>query len=102
MRYINDLDAKTIEELEMIIRDDKRYKSRYRSQAILLSNQGKNVNEIADIFGYKIRTIYRWFNHFDSEGVEGLHDVEGRGRKATLIEEVHSKSVHESIKKNST
>ena len=99
MRHINDLDAKTIKELEIIIRDDNHYKSRYRSQAILLSNQGKSVNEISEIFGYKIRTVYRWSNHFELQGAEGLHDIEGRGRKATLRVEIHSKSVYESIKK---
>jgi hypothetical protein len=37
MRYITDIDEKTIKELERIIKEDKHYKSRYRAQAILLT-----------------------------------------------------------------
>ena len=56
MRYIRKLENKTIKDLEKIVKEDKHYKSRYRAQAILLSYQGKNVNELADIFGCKIST----------------------------------------------
>jgi len=47
MRYITDIDEEIKQELERIIREDKHYKSRYRAQAILLSNQGKNVNDLS-------------------------------------------------------
>ena len=72
MRYITELDEEKIKERGRIVKEDERYKSRYRAQAILLSNQGKNINELADIFGCKIRTIYRWFNRFESEKIEGV------------------------------
>ena len=81
MRYITDIDEKTIKELERIIKEEKRYKSRYRAQAILLSNQRKTINEIAEIFGCKIRTIYRWFDRFEEEKTEGIFELKGRGRK---------------------
>ena len=64
MRYITDIDKETIKELERIMKEDERYKSRHRAHAILLSNQGKKVNELAEIFGCQIRTIYRWFDKF--------------------------------------
>jgi len=101
MRYITELDEQTIKELERIVKEDERYKSRYRAQAILLSNQGKNVKELSDIFGCKIRTIYRWFNRFESEKIEGLYELKGRGRKPLLTIEEDAKIVKEHIKKNS-
>ena len=101
MRYIKELDEEIIKELEMIVKEDKRYKSRYRAQAILLSNQGKTVNELADIFGCKIRTIYRWFDRFEAEKVEAVFELKGRGRKPILTIEDDAKKVREYIKKTS-
>ena len=99
MRYITDLNKDTIEALEKIIKDEKRYKSRYRAQAILLSNQRKNINEIAEIFGVKIRTIYRWFDRFEKDNLDGIYELKGRGRKPKLRIENDAKKVQEYIKK---
>jgi len=99
MRYITELDNETIKELEKIIKEDEHYKSRYRAQAILLSYKGKNVNELADIFGCKIRTIYRWFNQFELRKVEGVYELKGRGRKPLLTIENDGKKVKDYIKK---
>lgn len=100
MRYINKLDEEMIKELEEVVKEDKRYKSRYRAQSILLSNQGKSVNELAEIFGCEIRTIYRWFDRFEAEKVKGVYELKGRGRKAILTIEKDEKKVKEYIKKN--
>ena len=94
VRYIKALDEETIKTLEKIIKEDEHYKSRYRSQAILLSYQGKSVNELANIFGCKIRTIYRWFDRFESEKVEGVYELKGRGRKPLLTIEKDAKKAH--------
>ena len=99
MRYITDLNKETIESLERIIKDEKRYKSRYRAQAILLSNQRKTINEIAEIFGVKIRTIYRWFDRFEKDNLNGIYELEGRGRKPNLTIEDDAQKVKEYIKK---
>ena len=100
MKYITNLDKETINALEIIVKEEERYKSRYRAQAILLSNQRKTVSDIAEIFGVKIRTIYRWFNRFDEDKLDGIYELEGRGRKPLLTIEKDSKKVKEYIKKN--
>jgi len=100
VRYIKELDEETIKILERIIKEDEHYKSRYRSQAILLSYQGKSVNELANIFGCKIRTIYRWLDRFESEKVEGVYELKGRGRKPLLTIETDAKKVRAYIKKS--
>ena len=99
MRYIRELDNETIKELEKIVKEAKEYKSRYRAQSILLSYQGKSVNELAEIFGYKIRTIYRWFDRFEEKRVKGVSELEGRGRKPLLTIENDAKKVKDYIKK---
>ena len=101
MRYITDLNKETIKALEKIIKNEERYKSRYRAQAILLSNQQKTINEIAGIFGVKIRTIYRWFDRFEKDNLDGIYELKGRGRKPNLTIENDAKKVKEYIKKNS-
>jgi transposase len=100
MRYIKNLSDKVIKSLEEIIKEDSRYRSRHRAQAILLSNQGKSVKDLTDIFGYSQRTIYRWFNRFSDDNLNTLHDLGGRGRKPFLNIEKDEKIVKEIIKKN--
>jgi len=101
MRYITELNKEMAEELEAIVKSEQRYKSRYRAQAILLSNQRKTVNEIAEIFGVKIRTIYRWFDRFESEKILGVYEQKGRGRKSKLKLEEDGEKIKKYIKKNS-
>ena len=98
MRYINNLDEKTIEELELIIKNDTRYKSRDRAHAILLSNKGKNKEELSEIFRCSYRTIQRWFDRFEAENLNKLHDLKGRGRKAILKVERDEKKVKDFLK----
>ena len=53
-------------------------RSRYRAQAILLSNQQKTINEIAEVFRVKIRTIYRWFDRFEEDNINGIYELKER------------------------
>jgi transposase len=99
MRNIRNLSNEAIKSLEEIVKNDSRYRSRHRAKAILLSNQGKSVNELIDIFGCSKRTIYRWFDRFSHyASIELLHDLPGRGRKAVLDVEKDEKIVKEIIK----
>jgi len=100
MRYIKDLSDEAIKSLEEIVKEDSRYRSRHRAQAILLSNQGKSVNDLVNIFGYSQRTIYRWFNRFSYDNVNTLHDLGGRGRKPFLSIDKDEEIVKEIIKKS--
>ena len=97
-RYINNLDEKTIKELELIMRNDSRYKSRDRAHAILLSNKGKSMEELSEIFGCSYRTIQRWFDRFEADKLDKLHDLEGRGRKPTLKVQKDEKKVKDFLK----
>lgn len=84
MRYISNLNNKTIKELEKVVKDGTSLQIRQRAQAILLSNDGMIVKELCKIFNKSTRTIYRWFDRFAEEQVENLSDKSGRGRKAAL------------------
>ena len=98
MRYIQ-LKKDVIVQLQEIIKTDKRHKSRMRATALLLSNQGKKVTEIVEIIGYSQRTLYRWFDRFQQESIDTIHELAGRGRKPKLTRLEHESSVKMHIKK---
>jgi transposase len=84
MRYINNLDNKTVEELKQVVKNDPSFQTRERAKAILLSNNGVSVKEICKIFDKSTRTIYRWFDRFKEKEIEKLSNKSGRGRKPAL------------------
>ena len=75
---------------------------RQRCHYILLSDRGKKIGEISEIFEVNRLTIGRWFDRYEAEGIAGLHTAKGRGRpsiiridnetEVTRIEELVEKS----------
>ena len=55
-----------------------------RTQAVLLSRQGRTVREIGDIVGRNRSTVFRWLQAFDERGLDSLHPGKSPGapRKA--------------------
>ena len=58
--------------------------ARLRTQAVLLSRQGRTVQEIGDIVGRNRSTVFRWLQAFDKRGLDALHPGKSPGapRKA--------------------
>lgn len=84
MRYITHLTAEEKTTLEEGFRNHEKHHFRIRCKTILLSDEGFSVPEIARFFKIRTRTIYDWFNRFESIGIVGLMILSGRGRKAVL------------------
>ena len=74
MRYISNLNNKTVKELEKIVKNGSSLQLRQRAKSILLSNEGITVKEICKIFNKSTRTVYRWFDRFKEEQIENLSD----------------------------
>ena len=91
MRYVT-LKADEIEALEQGIKSSNNT-IRKRSHCLLLSHQGRTIIDMADIFDVDRRTIERWFDKWEKEGVNSLPITTGRGVKTRLkgLEEVLSK-----------
>ena len=51
-----------------------------RVHFVLLSDQGKSVPEIADLFGYSTETVYTWLERYAQVGADGLIDQPRSGR----------------------
>ena len=93
MRYVI---LKT-EEIEALEHSCKNSNStiRKRSHCLLLSHQGRTIIDLASIFDVDRRTIERWFDKWEKEGVNSLPITTGRGVKTRLkgLEDVLSKQL---------
>jgi len=84
MRFIKNLCFPQIRLLRRIHKESKKHHVRQRAHCILLSNQGFRVADLARIFSRTQRTIYTWFDLWETRHFAGLYDKKGRGRKAKL------------------
>jgi DNA-binding Xre family transcriptional regulator len=85
MRRVIILRAEETQELE------RRFKARtaavrerQRAQIVLLAARGFTQDKIAEEVGVSRVTVNHWCHRFDAEGLEGLDDAPGRGRKPVL------------------
>lgn len=104
MRYIKNLNGLEREALQEGQKNGSTYRFRNRCKAILLSSDGYSVNQIRELFEInRVNTIYDWYNRWEAEGIEGLKDKPGRGRKPKLenSNEAHVKLVKKLVKQES-
>lgn len=75
-------ERKSLEHLAKHARDARQVN---RARAILLSNQGKSLLEIAELLDMPPTCVATWIRRYEAEGIEGLADKPraGRPRKAT-------------------
>lgn len=60
------------------------YQFRDRCQCLLLSNEGKQVKDLAQILQVSTISIYTWFSRWEENGIAGLVNEKGQGRKFIL------------------
>lgn len=83
MRYIKLQDTE-VETLEEAVRNHTNRFFRNRCQCLLSSHRGVPVKHLALGYNTRTRTIYTWFDRWDSMGLVGLMNLPGQGRKPTL------------------
>ena len=83
MRYIK-LKTEDIELLELLVKTSFDNTIRKRSQCLLLSHQKRTIKDLAMIFDVERKTIERWFDKWNLEGVDSLAIASGRGVKTRL------------------
>ena len=99
MRYIKGLSKETLKLLKRIYKFSKFEQVRQISLVIQLSYQGYKIAELMEIFQVSRNTIYNWFNAWDKNGLVGLYDSKGRGRKQKLNIEYQEK-IKQWVKEN--
>jgi transposase len=55
-----------------------------RCHCLLLSSEGYQVKELAQIFRVSEISVYGWLKRWEESGIVGLRDKAGRGRKPIL------------------
>jgi hypothetical protein len=55
-----------------------------RARILLLLANGATITDIAAMVGVSRRFVYKWAKRFLQEGLEGLEDKPGRGRRLRL------------------
>lgn len=70
--------------IKNILKSKEEYKVALRLQMVYLIHQGRSSREVADIYQVSFKHVLNWVHRFEREGIDGLKDKEGRGRKASL------------------
>lgn len=88
--------------LEEGLKNGKKYQFRNRCQCLLLSHQGYEVKQLGPLFKVSLLTVYKWFDRWEAEGLVGLMNRSGQGRKPKLSLENprHVKAVEKLAEEN--
>ncbi|MEB3830534.1 helix-turn-helix domain-containing protein [Phormidium sp. CCY1219] len=79
--------AETVEELKTLLAKQTTARGRERIQALYLLKIGqvKTLKELGILLGRDTATIYRWFQKYKADGLQGMLAVKkGQGRKPAI------------------
>ena len=82
--FIREINPEIQRLLQRIYRQSRHHQVRRRAHCLLLRHQGLKVKQLMDIFPVSYKTIYNWFNAWETRGLLGLYNRPGRGRKPTF------------------
>lgn len=83
MRFVQ-LSEPELETLQQGHKNGSQFQFRNRCFCLILSHQGKTVSELAQFFEVSRITIYSWFDAWETNGICGLMNRKGQGRKPML------------------
>jgi transposase len=83
-RFIEKLTEEQKRSLEKGYKTGKSHVFRRKCQCILLSHEGKTIEELCELYEVSRQSIYQWFNQWEGEGIKGLELKPGRGRRPKL------------------
>jgi transposase len=72
------------EQIKALFRKDERYTIGIRLYAIYQVSLGQPSRKLEDLYNTSFKQITNWVHLFEREGINGLKDKEGRGRKSKL------------------
>ena len=84
--YIKHLLPEEITALNVMHKNHPLHLSRSRAHAILLSFKEHSVPMICSIYNVCRQTVSTWFSNWEKNGIDGLVDCQGRGRRGILTE----------------
>ena len=75
------------DEIKAMFRKDERYTIGLRLYAVYQVALGKSSRKLEELYNTSFKQITNWVHRFEKEGIDGLRDKEGRGRRAKLDKE---------------
>lgn len=72
------------EEIKALIKKDERYTIGLRLYAVYQVAQGQPSRKLEELYQTSFKQITNWVHRFEQEGIDGLKDKPGRGRKPSL------------------
>lgn len=81
MIFIRDVNSLSLKLLERIYNQSRHHQVRQRAHFLILASQGVKIEKLMQIFKISYKTSYNWLNRWESEGMIGLYNKPGRGRK---------------------
>lgn len=77
----------TAEEIKALIKKDDRYTIGLRLYAVYQVSKGQSSRKLEELYQTSFKQITNWVHRFEQEGLEGLKDKPGRGRKSGLSQD---------------
>ena len=74
------------DEIKKLLSTDKAFIVGIRLYIVYKVSLGHSSRKLAELHGVSFKQITNWVHRFEKEGIEGLVDKKGRGRKALLNE----------------
>lgn len=87
MIILRDVNQETKKLLKRIELGSQYPQVRNRAKCINLLESGWSIPQLVKIFGVSRKTIYNWLTKWEREGLPGLYNQKGRGRKPLLNQE---------------
>jgi transposase len=84
MFFFREINPLSFSLLQRIYRQSAHHKVRQRAHFLILASQHVKINKLMEIFNISHRTIFNWLNRWEYDGMIGLYDRSGRGRKKTF------------------
>jgi transposase len=72
-----------------LAKQERNARARLRLIGLAHLKDGNSITATAKMCRVGRSTVYDWLNRFEQEGLEGLQEKEGRGRKSKLSKEQH-------------
>ena len=88
-RFIENLTEEEVVVLKDGRKNGKSYQFRDRCHCIILSFSGFEIKDLAILFDVSKNTISTWLNSWENEGIKGLKNKSGQGRKPKIS--IHNK-----------
>lgn len=76
----------TSEQIKAEFSKDDKYKVGMKLNAIYQLSKGMSSRKLVEFYGTSFKQILNWVHRFEAEGIEGLKDKAGRGRRSKLNE----------------